>query len=77
MIQASILLVDDEYSLLELLQTVLHKEGFTSIDTAQTGEAALDACALKKYDLIVLDVMLPDGSQCDGSHRPICNRYCD
>ncbi|OXM16995.1 response regulator transcription factor [Paenibacillus herberti] len=57
--QASILLVDDEYSLLELLQTVLHKEGFTSIDTAQTGEAALDACALKKYDLIVLDVMLP------------------
>ncbi|WP_438348343.1 response regulator transcription factor [Paenibacillus sp. FA6] len=59
---ASILLVDDEWSIIELLQTVLYKEGYTNIDTAGTGEAAMMACELKKYDLIVLDVMLPGRS---------------
>lgn len=60
--EASILLVDDEQSLLELMQTVLRKEGFIHIDTAQTGEDAVKACEVKKYDLIVLDVMLPGRS---------------
>jgi two-component system response regulator RegX3 len=59
---ASILLVDDEQSLLELLQTVLRKEGYTNIDTVQSGEEAIEACEAKKYDLIVLDVMLPGRS---------------
>ncbi|BBI34111.1 response regulator transcription factor [Cohnella abietis] len=59
---ASILLVDDEQSILEILQTVLHKEGFLNVDTATTGEEAIEACKAKKYDLIVLDVMLPGRS---------------
>ncbi|ASA21496.1 response regulator transcription factor [Paenibacillus donghaensis] len=58
----SILLVDDEQSLLELLETVLRKEGYTNIDTATTGEEAIIACNAKRYDLIVLDVMLPGRS---------------
>ncbi|GGI44925.1 DNA-binding response regulator [Paenibacillus marchantiophytorum] len=59
---ARILLVDDEQSILELLQTVLRKEGFLHLDTAKTGEMAVAACEAQKYDLIVLDVMLPGRS---------------
>lgn len=62
---ASILLVDDERSIVELLQIVLHKEGFNNIDTASTGEEAITVCGQKKYDLIVLDVMLPGRSGID------------
>lgn len=60
--EASILLVDDEVSLLDIMETVLRKEGYANIDTVQTGEEAVSACESKKYDLIVLDVMLPGRS---------------
>jgi len=60
--QASILLVDDELSILEMMKTVLRKEGFTDIDTVRTAEEALEACAAKTYHLIVLDVMMPGRS---------------
>jgi len=60
--KASILLVDDEQSIIELLQTVLHKEGYTNVDAVHSAEAALEACKEKTYDLIVLDVMLPGRS---------------
>lgn len=59
---ASILLVDDEQSILELLLTVLHKEGYSRVDTVMTGEAAIAACEARTYDLIVLDVQLPGRS---------------
>lgn len=62
MMNANILLVDDEATILHMLKTVLHKEGFTEIDTATSGEAAINACEMKHYDLIVLDVMLPGQS---------------
>jgi two-component system, OmpR family, response regulator RegX3 len=60
--KASILLVDDEPALLHMLKKVLNKEGFRDIDTAATGEQAVEACRRKPYDLIVLDVMLPGQS---------------
>ncbi|REK71544.1 response regulator transcription factor [Paenibacillus paeoniae] len=59
---ASILLVDDELSILELMRTVLRKEGFVHIDAVRSAEEALDACAAKTYHLIVLDVMMPGRS---------------
>lgn len=62
MIDANILLVDDEATILHMLKTVLHKEGFTEVDTVMSGEAAITACEAKHYDLIVLDVMLPGQS---------------
>ncbi|MFF2093679.1 response regulator transcription factor [Paenibacillus sp. NPDC058174] len=58
----SILLVDDEHSIVELMRTVLEKEGFTDIDSASSAEEALAACRGKEYDLIVLDVMMPGRS---------------
>ncbi|XID92925.1 response regulator transcription factor [Paenibacillaceae bacterium WGS1546] len=57
--EASILLVDDEQSILLLLETAFRKEGFSSLDKVASAEEALAACERKRYDVIVLDVMLP------------------
>lgn len=56
----SILLVDDEMGLIKMLKTVLQKEGFVKIDSALTGSSALEKVQSTQYELIVLDVMLPD-----------------
>ncbi|GGG30652.1 DNA-binding response regulator [Lysinibacillus alkalisoli] len=59
--KARVLLVDDEVGLLKLLTITLQKEYFTHITTATTKEAALRAVYAQKFDVILLDVMLPDG----------------
>jgi DNA-binding response OmpR family regulator len=43
-----------------MLETILRKEGYTSISSAYTGQEAMDKISHQSYDLIVLDVMLPD-----------------
>lgn len=55
-----ILLVDDEKDIVELLDAVFRKEGFTNLRRACTGREALEVCRAFRPDLIVLDVMLPD-----------------
>lgn len=57
----TILLVDDEQELLDLLVTVLQDEGFRHILTARTVTSALDVFQHEHPDLAVLDVGLPDG----------------
>ena len=52
-------MVDDEASILDSVATVLRYEGY-EVDVAQTGRAALQKAQDNLYDLIVLDVMLPD-----------------
>lgn len=59
MSDAAILLVEDEQAILQLLETVLRKEGFVTIDKVKTAEEALDACERRSYHVIVLDVTLP------------------
>ncbi|RXZ81149.1 DNA-binding response regulator [Paenibacillaceae bacterium] len=59
---SAILLVDDEQAIVHMLDTILRKEGFNNIDKAYSGEQALAACASKKYDMIVLDIMMPGQS---------------
>jgi phosphate regulon transcriptional regulator PhoB len=53
-----ILVVDDEADLVELVSYNLNKEGFT-VDSASGGEAALTKMRKDKYDLVILDLMLP------------------
>lgn len=60
-----ILLVDDEAGLLELLKITLQKEGYSDITCAMTAAQALDFIKSNTYDLILLDVMLPDFSGFD------------
>lgn len=58
--EKKILIIDDEEDLLKLLSTVLSKEGFQNIYTAETGAAGLDLFESIKPDIILLDIMLPD-----------------
>jgi phosphate regulon transcriptional regulator PhoB len=53
-----ILVVDDEADIVELLTYNLTKEGYL-IDSASDGETALSKIRDKKYDLLILDLMLP------------------
>lgn len=55
----NILIVDDEESIVTLLTYHLEKEGFTT-DKAHTGKEALEKVATDKFDLAVLDIMIPD-----------------
>jgi phosphate regulon transcriptional regulator PhoB len=53
-----ILVVDDEADLVELVSYNLKKEGFR-IDSASDGESALAKIREDKYDLLILDLLLP------------------
>ena len=55
-----ILSVEDEESISEPLAAALKREG-SATEIAPTAEAALDAVRSKDPDLVLLDVMLPDG----------------
>jgi phosphate regulon transcriptional regulator PhoB len=54
----SILVVDDESDLVELVSYNLKKEGFL-VDSASDGETALAKTRKGKFDLLILDLMLP------------------
>jgi len=54
----SVLVVDDEPNIVESLEFLMRKAGF-EVRVAKDGEAALDAVANHKPDLILLDVMIP------------------
>lgn len=58
--EKKILLVDDEYAILQMLKMVLTKESFANIYTATTGTEALEMIKKHAPEFIVLDVMLPD-----------------
>jgi DNA-binding response OmpR family regulator len=55
----SLLLVDDELPLLGLLKKYLEREGY-SVETAADGRKALVLTQSRNFDLIVLDLNLPD-----------------
>ena len=57
----TILVVDDEPSIVEVVSLYLRREGFEVI-TASEGDAALAAAREHHPDLIVLDIMLPKRS---------------
>src|SRR3989441_11156138 len=53
-----ILLVEDDRKLVRALTTMLEEDGHT-IDPAHDGEQGLDLGMENRYDVIILDVMLP------------------
>jgi DNA-binding response OmpR family regulator len=55
---ARILLVDDEQAIQTLLTYPLRRDGYEVV-TATDGRAALERFAEQRFDLVVLDVMLP------------------
>lgn len=53
-----ILVVEDEYSLADMIRECLEKEKYI-VDIAFDGEEGLYKASLKIYDLLILDVMIP------------------
>jgi two-component system, OmpR family, response regulator RegX3 len=56
----AILLIEDEDSISDPLASALRKEGF-DVQTAESAAAGLEAFRARPPDLVLLDVMLPDG----------------
>ena len=54
-----ILVVDDEEDLAAAVATSLRREGY-AVDIAHDGQGALDRLAVNEYDLVTLDLNLPD-----------------
>ena len=57
--EATIVVVDDEPSIRELVSASLHFSGF-DVKTASNGTEAIDGSTQTNHDIVVLDVMLPD-----------------
>ncbi|MDY6905241.1 MAG: EAL domain-containing protein [Thermodesulfobacteriota bacterium] len=56
---ARLLIVDDQHSVLESLKSLLDLKGFTT-DVAQGGKAAVQALESRCYDVMLLDLEMPD-----------------
>ena len=54
----SLLVVDDELSMREFLEILLHKEGYR-VTTAVNGEAALQLLDRDSFDLVICDIKMP------------------
>jgi two-component system, OmpR family, response regulator len=57
--EGRVLVVDDEPYITDLVSAALRHEGF-DVETASAGRQALSRAAASRFDLVVLDVMLPD-----------------
>ena len=60
----SVLIVDDEAEIRESLQTLLEMEGY-EVETAGTGHQGLSRAGERSFDLILLDLALPDRNGMD------------
>src|SRR5919108_222007 len=60
----SVLIVDDEAEIRESLRTLLELEGY-EVETASTGEEGLSRIGERTFDLVLLDVALPDRNGLD------------
>lgn len=59
-----ILIVDDDKSILNIFTRILQKQGY-NMDTAETGQEAMEKIQNQKYDLALIDVKLPDTNGTD------------
>ena len=60
----SVLIIDDEAEIRESLQTLLEMEGY-DVETAATGLQGLNRIGQRSFDLILLDLALPDRNGMD------------
>ncbi|MFI8722046.1 response regulator transcription factor [Bacillus altitudinis] len=71
-VQRKVLIIDDEKEILELIHTVLTREGIDQVLTASTARDGLTQFHQEQPDLVILDIMLPDGEGYD-----ICKQIRD
>jgi phosphoserine phosphatase RsbU/P len=58
--ESALLLVDDNEDNRYTLMRRLTREGYTNLTTATNGHEALDLLRVKPFDLVLLDIMMPD-----------------
>jgi DNA-binding NtrC family response regulator len=66
--KGKVLVVDDEADIRESLETLLGMEGY-AVDLAQNGAEGLRAVESRDYDLVLLDLMMPDRSGMEVLHE--------
>jgi DNA-binding response OmpR family regulator len=59
MVKKTILVVDDDKTILRMFKQILQKNDY-EIDTAETGKEAMAKVGNRQYDLVMLDLWLPD-----------------
>ena len=64
---SAILVVDDDPGVLDVVAFTLRREGF-DVDEERDGARALAAARARAYDIVILDVMLPEISGTDVCH---------
>ena len=72
-----LLVVEDDHLLNNTLCYNLSASGY-NVDAAMTKAAAISFCKKQQYDLVVLDVNLPDGNGfdlCESGGLPDCKRH--
>ncbi|MEW9122118.1 MAG: response regulator transcription factor [Thermotaleaceae bacterium] len=57
--EAKILVVDDEEKMRHVIKLYLSKEGY-HVETADNGREALEKTSMHNFDLILLDIMMPE-----------------
>src|SRR5213594_1797770 len=57
--RSKVLVIDDDPGVLDLISTILEEWGYL-VDTARTSQAALRKARASEYDLVILDLILPD-----------------
>src|ERR1035437_8969378 len=66
--RGKVLVVDDELDIRESLEILLSSEGYC-VDQAQNAAEGLQKMESSGYDLVLLDLMMPDGSGMDVLHE--------
>lgn len=64
----NLLVVEDDLLMRRTLQELLEREGFSCVTTGSIGETMAEVNA-RAYDLILLDLMLPDGDGLEACRR--------
>ena len=72
---AHVLVVDDEPQILRGLKVILRSAGF-QVAQAATKREALDAIAVRPPDVMILDLVLPDGNGVDVCARCAAGARC-
>jgi DNA-binding NtrC family response regulator len=71
----SILIVDDHPAMCQTLQDILEDEGYT-VKAVQSGNAALKICETCEFDVILMDVRMPDLNGVE-VYRQLKNHACN
>ena len=54
-----VLIINDDYFILQILEEIMKKEFIREIDTAMNGYQAFNLVLVKDYDLIICDLNMP------------------